>query len=80
MTHALTIRLGGKADLAWAQRVVTEHHYLRQPVDARARPMVYVIDQVLRILAGGEYDEVICTICAGDDGPDTYEWDKGIVP
>ncbi len=35
---------------------------------------------LVRILAGGEYDEVICTICAGDDGPDTYEWDKGIVP
>lgn len=29
---------------------------------------------------GGVYNEVICTICAGDDGPDTYEWDKGIVP
>lgn len=45
-----------------------------------AHHKAWVIDQVLRILAGGEYDEVICTICAGDDGPDTYEWDKGIVP
>lgn len=44
MTHSLTIRLGDRADLSWAQRIVTEHHYLRQPVDSRARPMVYVID------------------------------------
>jgi hypothetical protein len=44
VTHSLTIRLGGKPDLTWAQRTVTEHHYLRQPVDSRARPMVYVID------------------------------------
>lgn len=43
MTHALTIRLGDAADLAWAQRTVTACHYLHQPVDPRARPMVYII-------------------------------------
>ena len=43
MTHALTLSLGDAADLAWAQRTVTERHYLRAPVDPRARPMVYVI-------------------------------------
>ena len=41
--HALTITLGSADDLRWAQDTVTEHHYLRQPVDPRARPMVYVI-------------------------------------
>jgi hypothetical protein len=39
----LTITLGTRADLTWAQDVVTKHHYLHQPVDPRARPMVYVI-------------------------------------
>lgn len=39
----LTITLGDRRDLDWAQRVVTEHHYLHQPVDPRARPMVYVL-------------------------------------
>lgn len=43
MTHELTIALGDRMDLDWAQRVVTEQHYLHQPVDPRARPMVYVI-------------------------------------
>ena len=39
----LTIELGTRKDLEWAQDVVTKHHYLHQPVDPRARPMVYVI-------------------------------------
>lgn len=40
----LTIRLGDKSDLEWAQKVVTEFHYLRQPVHPQARPMVYVVE------------------------------------
>lgn len=40
----LTIRLGTKSDLAWAQEIVTAYHYLHQPVHNQARPMVYVIE------------------------------------
>jgi hypothetical protein len=40
---ALTIRLGTKEDLHWAQNVVTEHHYLHRKVDWRARPMAYTV-------------------------------------
>ena len=43
MDHALTIDVGDANDLTWAQAIVTEHHYLHQAVDPRARPMVYVI-------------------------------------
>ena len=43
MTHTLTITLADAAGLAWAQRIVTVHHYLRAPVDPRARPMAYII-------------------------------------
>ena len=39
----LTIRLGDKSDLEWAQETVTNYHYLRQPVHPQARPMVYVV-------------------------------------
>ncbi len=39
----LLVRLGDRHDLDWAQRVVTERHYLHQQVDPRARPMVYVL-------------------------------------
>lgn len=39
----LHLILGDSADLNWAQRQVTQHHYLHQPVSPRARPMVYVV-------------------------------------
>lgn len=39
----LSIRLGDKKDLEWAQETVTTHHYLHQPVHRQARPIVYVI-------------------------------------
>lgn len=39
----LSLTLGSRADLGWAQDVVVRHHYLHQPVDPRARPMVYTV-------------------------------------
>jgi hypothetical protein len=39
----LTISPAGKADLAWVQEVLVERHYLRRPVDPRARPLAYVV-------------------------------------
>lgn len=39
----LLVTLGNKTDLRWAQNVVTEHHYLHQPVHNQARPMVYLL-------------------------------------
>lgn len=41
--HALTLSLGDAGDLDWAQATVAAHHYLRRPVDRRARPMCYVV-------------------------------------
>lgn len=40
----------------------------------------WVIDQMLRALCGGAYDEVIRRSCEGEDGPQTYGWDTGIAP
>ena len=40
----------------------------------------WVIDQVVRALAADEYEKLIADAKAGDDGPDTYEWDEGIAP
>ena len=39
----LSVELGVKSDLAWAQDMVEERHYLRSRVHNQARPMVYVI-------------------------------------
>ncbi len=40
----------------------------------------WVIDQMVRILAGDQYESVIADRRFGADGPDTYSWDEGIAP
>ena len=40
----------------------------------------WVIDQMVRILAGDTYDQVVTDAKAGEDGPETYDWDVGIAP
>lgn len=45
-----------------------------------AHHKTWVIDQMIRVLAGSEYDDIIKQACAGEDGPNTYEWDTGIAP
>lgn len=40
----------------------------------------WTIDQMIRILAGDEYDLLVVKACAGEDGPNTYTWDTGIAP
>lgn len=45
-----------------------------------AHHKAWVIDQMIRILAGDQYDEVIAKACDGSEGPNTYYWDHGIAP
>jgi hypothetical protein len=40
----------------------------------------WVIDQMVRALAGDGYDEIVRDAKAGEDGPETYSWDVGIAP
>lgn len=40
----------------------------------------WVIDQMVRALTGDEYKAWVATFCAGEDGPESYEWDEGIAP
>lgn len=40
----------------------------------------WVIDQIARILTGTEYEKWVTEMKAGEDGPDTYDWDEGIAP
>lgn len=40
----------------------------------------WVIDQMVRILAGDNYEQVVKEACDGEDGPNTYDWDTGIAP
>jgi len=40
----------------------------------------WVIDQMVRALMGDKYEEWVAAQKAGEDGPDTYDWDEGIPP
>lgn len=40
----------------------------------------WVIDQMVRALAGERYAEIVRDAKFGDDGPETYDWDEGIPP
>ena len=40
----------------------------------------WVIDQMVRLLAGSGYDEFVKHATGGEDGPETYEWSEGIAP
>jgi hypothetical protein len=40
----------------------------------------WVIDQIVMLLAGDDYDKIVRESCDGEDGPNTYEWSKGIAP
>ena len=40
----------------------------------------WVIDQMVRALAGDAYEQIVKDACAGEDGHDTYSWEVGIAP
>ena len=40
----------------------------------------WVIDQMVRILAGDNYEQIVKDACDGKYGPDTYNWEVGIPP
>jgi hypothetical protein len=40
----------------------------------------WVIDQMVRALTGPDYDRWVRSYCAGEDGPETYQWDEGVAP
>ena len=45
-----------------------------------AHHKAWVIDQMVRKLAGDEYNAIVADACDGEDGPDTYDWDCGVAP
>ncbi len=40
----------------------------------------WVIDQMVRTLTAHHYELWVREHNAGDDGPETYDWDEGIAP
>jgi len=46
----------------------------------KAHHKAWVIDQMCRVLLGEEYEAWVADAKAGEDGPDTYDWNTGIAP
>lgn len=40
----------------------------------------WVIDQMVRALAGDRYEQIVTDAKAGEDGPETYAWHEGVAP
>jgi len=40
----------------------------------------WVLDQVVRILTGDNYDKWVADLKAGEDGPETYSYETGVAP
>lgn len=40
----------------------------------------WVIDQMVRVLAGNDYATIVANAKSGGDGADTYDWNEGIAP
>ena len=40
----------------------------------------WVIDQMVRVLAGERYEQIVQEACDGEDGPDSYSWETGVAP
>jgi hypothetical protein len=45
-----------------------------------AHHKAWLIDQMVRTLAGDHYEEIVRNACSGADGANTYTWDIGIPP
>ena len=67
---------------------MTEAERIQQTIDLAvqyggidgAHHKTWVIDQMVRVLAGERYEPIVIEAKAGEDGPETYDWDCGIAP
>ena len=50
---------------------------INQALGVSSEHRAWVIDQMVRSLAGEQYGEIVRNACDGEDGPDTYEWHTG---
>ena len=72
----------------WIEKIISSRHTVNEAIELGLRygcidgdhHKMWVIDQMIRILAGGRYDALILESNKGEDGPDTYEWEVGIPP
>lgn len=86
--------LEGDQSLAW-KRVLLDRRILLERVKRTEDAMevierfggiqgdhhrCWVLDQAARFIKGPDYDQWVVAMKAGEDGPDSYEYDVGIAP
>jgi hypothetical protein len=72
-----------ETELAGGLWVISEIKVAESDTDGQidgAHHKTWVIDQVVRILAGDNYDSFIDEFCKEEDGFYVYRWSKGIAP
>lgn len=67
--HSMRYRIEAAIDLAVQYGGIDGDHH-----------KAWVIDQMVMMLAGDDYERIVREACAGEDGPNTYNWDHGIAP
>jgi hypothetical protein len=87
---------GHAADCEWRRKQETKSEYNEETTDPRitkalglaiefggidgAHHKDWVIDQMVRVLSGDYYEELVRNAKDGAEGPDTYAWETGIAP
>lgn len=67
---------------------MTDYERINEAVDLAVRyggidgdhHKAWVIDQMVRVLTGDNYQQIVTEACNGEDGPNTYSWEVGIAP
>ena len=68
--------------------MISDKYKIKQAIDLVVRyggidgdhHKAWVLDQVVRVLAGDDYESIVREAKDGEDGPDTYGWYVGIAP
>ena len=79
---------GGRVQEAGGPMTMTDRERIDHALDLVTRyggtdgahHLRWVLDQIVRTLAGDGYAEWVRAFNDGEDGPDTYGWDEGIAP
>lgn len=68
----------GKQDMSDRERAI--ELALRYGGNDGEHHKAWVIDQMVRILAGDDYDKIILEACKDEDGSIVYSWYVGVAP
>lgn len=60
------------------QKIAAALEMAKTAISDGAHHKQWTIDQMVRLLAGEDYERWVADVTSGEDGPDTYAWDVGL--